>query len=263
MGLFDKVRSFLGGHGCSIELVTLMGEDDPSAVVYPFEDASRYTLSCELRVSSTRPVTVLQHAVKFVAIKKHADGRIQEEVLGKAVSDESTNKHFDWIQFPYDLEPGESKQDRFSIPPSRIDKALKALGCADARAAVEAVDVSFAVKVTIDVKGTPMDPELVVPLKAEYRRSTTRRFDISLKEAEVPMDRLKSVAVSLGFTARGGVNQIDVATSGGTTLIFSPDRDGNYGLTVQVPRSDADHYDAGFAAGKRDADRLLDALRAS
>lgn len=260
MGLFDTVRSFFGGHGCSIELVTLMGEQDPSVAVYAFEDTTRYTLSGQLRISTTRRVLVLDHTVKFVATRKHADGRVQEELLGKAVHDQTVNKHFDWIQFPYDLEAGETKEDRFSVSPTRIEAAMKALGYADARAAVEAADVSFAVKVIVNVKGTPMNPEQVVPMKVEYRRSTTRRFEISLKEAEAPMDRLKSVAGSLGFTARGGVNQVDVLTGDGTTLIFCPDRDGNYGLTVQVPRGDEGRYDAGFDAGKREADRLLDAL---
>jgi hypothetical protein len=159
MGFFDKVKTFVGDHGCKVELLDL--ERQPvNEVRFPVGDS---VFKGRFRVTASKPCTVLAHKVEVVLQKKHADGREEQVILGSDVHDAKNQVIGLSYQWPYEMAPGQSNDDGFVAVNIDIPGALQKLGYADAAGAASAPELAFFVRVTADVKGTPMDAEAKAP----------------------------------------------------------------------------------------------------
>jgi hypothetical protein len=169
MGWLDKVRTFVGNHGVQLEVTELM-KAPPATATYPVaaEGAPTMVLEGKLTVAAQREVTVLKHVFQAVLVKKHPDGRVQQEVVHESTHDERGNPHLNWIQFPYKLAAGQTQLDRIAlmhVGERSVAKKLREIGESDLDAAFDRPDLHLEVRVLVDVQGTPMDAEAQIPLR--------------------------------------------------------------------------------------------------
>lgn len=150
MGFFDKAKNFLGGHGVTVDHVTIERQD-PNTVNLPIGDT---VVKGKFRVKAEKPCTLLSMKSEFIMTVKHPDGREEEVVLGEDVFPEpNTSRSDDMVQYPCDLEGGASIEDFFNI---LMDSDIPTeLG----KRNLQVRQVGFFVRTIIDVKGSPFDPE--------------------------------------------------------------------------------------------------------
>jgi len=161
MGLFDKATTFFGGHGCKVE-VTELEKQHPGSVSFPLTDS---VVKGRFRVTASKPCTVLAHLIQICVTKKHPDGREEEVVMAEEKYDAANEVIGSDFKFPYQLAAGQSQDDSFCAVNVDIPETLKGLGFADAAASVDSTQLKFFVRVTADVKGTPLDADAIVPFK--------------------------------------------------------------------------------------------------
>jgi len=161
MGFFDKARTFLGGHGCKVE-ITRLERQDPSDVAFPMHDS---VFKGNFRITAGRPCTVLAHLFEVCVMRKHADGREEVVVLGEDRHDEKTEIIGSELKWPYEMNEGEAKEDSFLVSGIDIPGALDRMGYLNPRAAIAMPELTFFVRVTADVKGTPLDADAKVQFK--------------------------------------------------------------------------------------------------
>jgi hypothetical protein len=152
MGFFDKAKSFLGGHGVKVRHL-IIEQQEPNAVQLPIADT---VVKGSFNVSAEKPCTVLSMESRFCMEVKHADGRVEEVVLGQDVFPEpNTSRSDDMVKYPYELAGGRAVEDFFNIiMETDIPTALQERN-------LTAGQVRFFVKTSVDVKGSPFDPETV------------------------------------------------------------------------------------------------------
>lgn len=155
MGLFDKVRTLVGDHGCKVA-ITSLERQAPGAVRFPIGDS---VFKGNFTVTASRACTVLGHKAELFVMKKHADGREEQVLLGDELHDEKHEVIGLGYTWPYDMAAGETREDGFCIVQVDIPGTVEKLGYASPSAAASATDLTFFVRVTADVKGTPMDAE--------------------------------------------------------------------------------------------------------
>jgi hypothetical protein len=154
VGFFDKAKNFFGGHGLRVE-ITRLERQDPRAVSFPIGDS---VFKGNYRVIADKDCTVLSHTHEFLVRRKHVDGRVEDVVLGSDRHDESTDIIGGTIKWPYDLRGGASVDDSFLIMDIDIEAGLKKLGFGGAVEGATSPQVSFHLRVSADVKGSPFDP---------------------------------------------------------------------------------------------------------
>jgi len=159
MGFFDKIKTFVGEHGCTVE-ITSLEKQTPGSVSFPVNDS---VFKGQFKVVATKPCTVLAHKVEVCVEKKHADGRIEEVVLGDDVHDAENQVHGLDYQWPYEMKAGDVKEDGFCAVNIDIPGTLEKLGFDNPSSAITAPNLTWYVKVLADVKGTPMDAEAKAP----------------------------------------------------------------------------------------------------
>lgn len=155
MGFFDKVKTFVGEHGCKVE-ITSLERQAPGAVQFPINDS---VFKGNFRVTATKPCTVLAHKVEVCVMKKHPDGREEVVVLAEDSHDAKNQVIGLDYQWPYEMKAGDVKEDGFCAGGLDIPGALTKLGFANPTAAIGAANLTWYVRVLADVKGTPMDAD--------------------------------------------------------------------------------------------------------
>lgn len=158
MGFFDKLKTLVGEHGCKVE-ITSLEHQDPAATIFPATDS---VFKGNFKVSATKPCTILGHKVQVCAMKKHPDGREEVVVLADDTHDEKNQVIGLDYKWPYDMKAGDTKEDGFCAVNLDIPGTLTKFGCR-----ADAPNVTFYVKVTADVKGTPLDAEAKVNFKVQ------------------------------------------------------------------------------------------------
>jgi hypothetical protein len=161
MGFFDKLKTLVGAHGCKVE-ITRLERQAPDQVTFPATDS---VFKGNYKITAEKPCTILAHKHQIVVTKKHADGHEETVVLGESAHDASTNIGGSENKWPYDMVAGDEKTDSFMVSRLDIPAMLKKLGYSDPSAAMRAPNLTFFVRITADVKGTPMDAEAKVNFK--------------------------------------------------------------------------------------------------
>ena len=154
MGIFDKAKNFFGGHGLKVE-ITRLERQDPASVTFPIGDS---VFKGNYRVVAEKDCTVLSHTHELVVRRKHPDGRVEDVVLGRDRHDETTDIIGGTIKWPYELRGGASVDDSFLIMDIDIAAGLQKLGFGGAVEGASSPQVSFILRVSADVKGSPFDP---------------------------------------------------------------------------------------------------------
>lgn len=158
MGFFDKVKSFVGGHGVKVQHLEIERQE-PNAVTLPIGDT---VVKGKFVVTAEKPCTVLSMESELCMKVKHADGREEDVVLGRDVFPEpNTSRSDDMVQYPYELTGGGRVEDFFII--SMDSDIPTQLGARN----LSADQVRFFVKTTVDVKGSPFDPEAVNDIRVD------------------------------------------------------------------------------------------------
>ena len=150
MGFFDKAKNFLGGHGVKVQHLVIERQD-PTAASLPIGDT---VVKGKFKVTAEKPCTVLSMKAEFCMEVKHADGRVENVVLGKDVYPEAhTSRSAEMVQYPFELGGGNQVEDFFNIiMDSDIPTHLQQRN-------LQAHQVRFFIKTMVDVKGSPFDPE--------------------------------------------------------------------------------------------------------
>ncbi|MBX7081149.1 MAG: hypothetical protein K1X88_18255 [Nannocystaceae bacterium] len=155
MGFFDKVKTFVGAHGVKVEYLELERQP-PTAVVFPITDS---VFKGKYRITAEKPCTVLAHKHEVMLMKKHPDGREEHVTLGEEVHDERVNDTGHRLRWPHEMKAGDVIEHWMIVGDIDIPASLRRLGYADPAAAIDDPALTFFVRVTIDVKGTPMDAD--------------------------------------------------------------------------------------------------------
>jgi hypothetical protein len=149
MGLFDKMKNLVGGHGVTVTITEIENQPAESANL-PLHDS---ILKGRIQISGEKEVVILKHAFSLSAIFE-TDDDYNEVSLAEDVNEgEIIGAEYSW---PYTLEAGQTVDDSFSLGPFDIPGGMEEmkLGPDDA---ISNSKVRIELKVTADVKGTPMD----------------------------------------------------------------------------------------------------------
>jgi hypothetical protein len=160
MGIIDKAKSFLGGHGVTIRHLTI--EDrDPSAAHLALPDGG---LKARFAVVTDKPCTVLGRKSEVVMQIAHAEGRVEEVVLGRDEAPLPDVERASAVKYPYELAAGFEVIDELDIVFDGSIEALLAL-----RSLTVGSGLRFFLRTLVDVQGSPFDPEAVdeLPLHTE------------------------------------------------------------------------------------------------
>lgn len=152
MGIIDKAKSFLGGHGVTVRHLTI--EDRaPSAAHLVLPDGG---LKARFAVVTDKPCTVLARKSEVVMQIAHAEGRVEEVVLGRDEAPLPDVERASAVTYPYELAAGFEVVDELDIVFDGSIEALLAL-----RALTVGSGLRFFLRTLIDVQGSPFDPEVV------------------------------------------------------------------------------------------------------
>jgi hypothetical protein len=154
LGIFDRAKNFFGGHGLKVE-ITRLERQDPATVTFPIGDS---VFKGNYRVVAEKDCTVLSHTHELLVRRKHPDGRVEDQILGSDRHDETTDIIGATLKWPYELKGGAGVDDSFLISDIDIADGLKKLGFGSAGEGSVSPQVSFILRVSADVKGSPFDP---------------------------------------------------------------------------------------------------------
>lgn len=157
MKLAGKAKHFMGGHGVEI-LITEIERQEPHSAEMNVNDT---VVKGKFQVTSKEStVEILSMKAEFLMETEDGEGETMNLLLGEDVyPDEYTSRSDDMLQYPYTMNPGGTEDDGFIISLNRftINEALQ-------KRNVALADAKFYLKVMVDVKGSPMDPEVTCPL---------------------------------------------------------------------------------------------------
>lgn len=145
MTLIDKAKSFLGGHGVTVRHVSIEGAE-PAAARLALPDGG---IKGVFAVSAEKPCEVRGRRTQLVMELSHADGRLEQVVLG---GDEARPP----VVYPYELAAGFTVEDTFDIVFDGSIEAILAL-----RRLSAGDGVRLFLRTVVDVAGSPFDPEAV------------------------------------------------------------------------------------------------------
>jgi hypothetical protein len=147
MGFFDKVKHFVGGHGCKVEL-TEVERQVPGHVQFPQTDS---VIKGRYRITAERDINVVAHIHRFSMRIPMPGGGNTTVTLSESRHDASSDIVGCPLRWPYDLKAGQSVEDSFLISDIDVSAALQRQG--------NPPGVQFLVIVEADVKGTPVDAQ--------------------------------------------------------------------------------------------------------
>lgn len=151
MGFFDKVKTFVGGSSMvTVEFLDIERQP-PATAQLPIGDS---VIKGRYRIKAEKDCTVLRHVAEFRTRCVERDG-----TLGTMHVDSIEDVNHQVLgapyQFPYDLKAGQTMDAGFLISPIDVRGFLsRAYGIGAMQPNVECF-----VKIIVDVKGSPFDPE--------------------------------------------------------------------------------------------------------
>jgi hypothetical protein len=150
VSFFEKAKNFLGGHGVKVRHLVIE-KQAPNAVSMPIGDT---VVKGKFEVAAQKACTVLSKESRFCMEVKHPDGRVETVVLGRDVFPrKNASRSAEMQQYPFQLAAGQTVEDSFIIlMDTDIVAALKKRNLA-------ARQVRLFVKTTVDVEGSPFDPD--------------------------------------------------------------------------------------------------------
>ncbi len=164
MGLFDGVKNFMGGASMVSIVPTVLEGQAPQGAKFPLRDSvikGQYDVTCE------KDCVVLAHIVEFRLSNGVSGG--PNPMVGTLATDrddhteEVTGRGY---SFPYTMTKGQVAKGSFLIHPLDIVTAMANLFPGqDPNAMLSNPGLKFLVRITVDVKGSPFDPSIDVPIE--------------------------------------------------------------------------------------------------
>jgi len=155
LGLFDKVKGALGGHGTTVTF-TRLERQDPASACFPVTDS---VFKGNISVTTDKDAVVLKHVYRAILKVSRHDGGFDERILDSDKHDSSTTIHGADISWPYTLAAGETKTDGFILTGVDLPSELVNFGIHDPNQAVDNPAVQLVIEAIADVKGSPFDPK--------------------------------------------------------------------------------------------------------
>ena len=150
MGLFDKIKRFAGGASTlSIEITEIEGAPPASASV-PIGDSA---VKGKFVVRGEKECTVLAHIAELRSRFPDKDGTLGT-LRSREVEDADNQVAGVPYQFPYELTPGQTVEAGFVFVGVDFRSIYAEYGVPPGDERVE-----FFVKIVVDVKGSPFDPD--------------------------------------------------------------------------------------------------------
>lgn len=151
MGFLDKVKNFAGGASMvKVEFLDIERQS-PSNAQLPITDS---VVKGRYRITAEKDCTVLRHLAQFRTRLPEKDGTLGT-MHAEDINDEKNQIIGAPYQFPYNMKAGDTMEATFLIHDLDIRKFLhSSYGSGAMQPQIEAF-----VKVIVDVKGSPFDPE--------------------------------------------------------------------------------------------------------
>jgi hypothetical protein len=163
MGLFDGVKNFMGGASMVSITPTVIERQPPQEARFPVGDS---VLKGQFDVTCEKDCTVLAHIVELRLSNGTSGGTPMVGTIGTHRLDHTIQVTGRGWDFPYTMTKGQVQKGSFLIHDVDIPKALATLFPGqDPNAVLSNPAVTFHVRITVDVKGSPFDPSIDVPLQ--------------------------------------------------------------------------------------------------
>jgi hypothetical protein len=156
MGFFDKVKQFAGGASMVGIEFTSIERQPPGSASMPIGDS---VIKGQYRITANKACTVLRHIAQLRTRCAEKDGTLGT-CRAESIYDETRQVYGAPYQFPYELKAGETMEAGFNITDVDIPSYFAAYGVAPKDPSVEVF-----VKVIVDVKGSPFDPDAEITVK--------------------------------------------------------------------------------------------------
>lgn len=150
MGLFDKIKRFAGGASTLTIDITAIERQPPESASMKVGDS---VVKGNFVIRAEQECTVLAHIAELRTRYPDKDGTLGT-LRGRSVDDATNQVVGAPYQFPYDLKPGQTMEAAFLIPDVDLRSAFAEYGVPPGDPRVEAF-----VKIIVDVKGSPFDPD--------------------------------------------------------------------------------------------------------
>lgn len=156
MGFFDKAKAFAGGSSMvTVEFLDIERQS-PSEAKLPIGDS---VIKGRYRITAAKDCTVLRHIAQFRTRWPEKDGTLGT-MHSESIYDVKNQVMGAAYVFPYDLKVGETMESGFLVHDIDIKKFLsKSYGLGAMQPQVECF-----IKIIVDVKGSPFDPEFEAKL---------------------------------------------------------------------------------------------------
>lgn len=157
MGFFDKAKTFATGSSMvTLEFIDIERQP-PAEAKLPIQDS---VVKGRYRITAAKDCTVLRHIAQFRTRWPEKDGTLGS-MHDESIYDEKNQVMGAPYQFPYNLKVGETMEAGFILTGIDIKKFLsKSYSVGSMRPEIECF-----IKVIIDVKGSPFDPEFEAKLQ--------------------------------------------------------------------------------------------------
>jgi len=181
MGFFDKIKNFVGGHGVSVFITEIEG-NDPSVASLPLSDS---VLKGRIEVHFAKDAEILNHGFRLTAIFEDEGTYRSTEIAQEKNEGEIMGSDVSW---PYTGTGGQVVKDSFCMIRIDIPAAMRELGL-EPEAAFNDPRVRLEFKVWADVKGTPMDAS------AKLNLQITEGGGVSMYDETVDSDAALDIPV--------------------------------------------------------------------
>lgn len=157
MGFFDKAKNFVGGSSMvTVEFIDIERQP-PSEAKLPIGDS---VVKGRYRITAAKDCTVLRHIAQFRTRWPEKDGTLGT-LHDENINDEKNQVIGAPYVFPYNMKVGDTMDAGFILTSIDIKKFLsKSYSVGSMRPEIECF-----VKVIVDVKGSPFDPEFEAKLQ--------------------------------------------------------------------------------------------------
>lgn len=157
MGFFDKAKAFVGGSSMvTVEFLDIERQP-PAEAKLPIGDS---VVKGRYRITAAKDCTVLRHVAQFRTRWGEKDGTLGT-LHSESIYDVNNQVMGAGYVFPYDLKVGQTMEAGFLVHDIDIKKFIsKSYGIGALQPEVECF-----IKVIVDVKGSPFDPEFEAKLQ--------------------------------------------------------------------------------------------------
>src|SRR5262245_37299126 len=111
MSIIDKAKSFMGGHGVTVRHVAIEGKGPTDASLTLSDGGIRG----QFAVVADKPCTILARRTEMVMELRHADGHVEQVVLGRELAPSPDVERDAPVKYPYELAAGFEVVDELDI----------------------------------------------------------------------------------------------------------------------------------------------------